>query len=196
MATNHDHANHQCKRKHKHKHAAQAWDADEVIPGLFLGGAGAAQDRRGLAAHGITHVVAVGAGLACPFPGVVAYVRVPARDVTYQNMARFFPYCCAWVANALAGGGRVLVHCERGVSRSAVVVAAVLVSRGASAHEALCAARRARAVAAPNSAFVQQLCLWERMHCALDGDSPAHREYARLWGSSPRNRHWAPSPQL
>ena len=75
-----------------------------------------------------------------------------------------------WLAAALGGGGRVLVHCQQGKSRSAAVVAAHLLRSAppaaaeATAADAVAAVdsvllrmRRARPMVAPNAGFMTQL---------------------------------------
>jgi protein-tyrosine phosphatase len=78
--------------------------------------------------------------------------------------------CCAvslahlrrGVAFALEGmrqGGRVLVHCQHGIGRSALLALCVLVARGASPLEAMAALKEARPVICPGpeqlAAFVE-----------------------------------------
>jgi len=80
--------------------------------------------------------------------------------------------------------GGVLIHCVGGVSRSAALAAAWLVSRaGATAEGAVAAVKRARPLAAPNSGFLEQLC-------GLEADVAAAAAAAtRAASSSSRHRH-------
>jgi len=41
-----------------------------------------------------------------------------------ENLILFFPQCNACIGQAIAEGGRILVHCNAGLSRSAAVVVA------------------------------------------------------------------------
>jgi dual specificity phosphatase 3 len=66
-----------------------------------------------------------------------------------------------------ASGGRVLVHCREGVSRSATIVLAHMVLGGSSLPSALQTLRRGRSVH-PNEGFVRQLAhLAARRQCGL-----------------------------
>ena len=69
-----------------------------------------------------------------------------------------------FIDEAIDGGGRVLVHCQHGVSRSAsVVVAYLCFSMGLSVDEALDTLRHDRPEAHPNNGFMQQLRLFKAM---------------------------------
>lgn len=81
------------------------------------------------------------------------------------------------------GGGGVLIHCVGGVSRSAALAAAWLVSRaGATTEGAVAAVKQARPVAAPNSGFVGQLRGLEARVAA----SKASRHHGSCHGGSSR----------
>jgi dual specificity phosphatase 12 len=70
---------------------------------------------------GITHMVSV-----CPDypPQGSNHLIIPVQDSEYDDILIHLPGACRFIRTALDGGGRVLVHCHMGISRSATVVAA------------------------------------------------------------------------
>ncbi|KAJ3535882.1 hypothetical protein NMY22_g6284 [Coprinellus aureogranulatus] len=67
------------------------------------------------------------------------------------------------------GAGRILVHCQAGVSRSPAIVTGYLMKRnGLTLEEALGQVIRARPQALPNPGFLQQL---KEMEVELQGES-------------------------
>jgi dual specificity phosphatase 12 len=83
----------------------------------------------------------------------------------------------------------IFVHCMSGVSRSATLCAALMLAREQEAlppgtplgddavSRIIMEMRRHRSCIDPNEGFVQQLDLWRRMGCCLEGETPAHAEY-------------------
>jgi len=133
-------------------------DASEVAPGVFVGGVGAAKNRDGLLAHGVTHVLTVCNGISAFYEDDFTYGYARVEDNTSANIAAHFEYCYAFIVDALASGGRVFVHCFQGKSRSVAVCAMYLMrSEGLNADDALARVRAVRHVAAPNSGFVAAL---------------------------------------
>lgn len=66
-------------------------------------------------------------------------------------------------------GGRTLVHCLAGVSRSAAMVLGYLVKhRNMPLADAFALVRAARPTARPNSGFFRQLIDWERLHLGIE----------------------------
>jgi dual specificity phosphatase 12 len=49
---------------------------------------------------------------------------IPVQDSEYDDILIHFPDACRFIQNAVDSGGRVLVHCYMGISRSAAVIAA------------------------------------------------------------------------
>ena len=66
------------------------------------------------------------------------FLGIPAYDTITFNLSRYFYEAADFVDAALRSGGRVLVHCHAGISRSATIVAAYLmIKRGMTAQEAV-----------------------------------------------------------
>lgn len=82
-------------------------------------------------------------------------------DSLSSKMLPLFPSVVKWISNAINDeNGIVLVHCEQGVSRSAtVIIAYLLTSNGnfSTVDAALNYVRSKRSVIKPNASFLQQL---------------------------------------
>lgn len=149
-------------------------EALEVAPGVFVGGVGAAKNREGLLSHGVTHVLTVCHGISAFYADDFTYGYARVADNASADIAAHFDYCYAFIADALARGGRVFVHCFQGKSRSAAVCAMYLMrSEGLSADDALARVRAVRSVAAPNSGFVAALKALEARLRAHDSEDDA-----------------------
>ena len=127
--------------------------------GLYLGCYPAVCSRRALAERGVTHVLNAAAG-ACrsPFAAELRYLDLALDDTPQARIAAHFDAAADFISDALAGGGRVAVHCQAGVSRSVTLCVAYLCARERlSLFDALDRVRRARHIAQPNSGFMRQL---------------------------------------
>jgi atypical dual specificity phosphatase len=88
------------------------------------------------------------------------------------------------ITDARNSGGKVLVHCVAGVSRSPTIIAAYLISKcSMSLKDALGLLVRARPVVCPRPGFIAQLKdleIRERGHCSLDVDVLPGSKEARM----------------
>ncbi|MPC69208.1 Dual specificity protein phosphatase 14 [Portunus trituberculatus] len=97
-----------------------------------------------------------------PLQGV-RVVAVRVADDPSADLASHLAAAADTIHQELCGGGRVLVHCVAGVSRSPALVLAYLVRHGGmTLREAFLHVRAARPSARPNSGFFSQLIEFER----------------------------------
>ncbi|KAJ7891355.1 protein-tyrosine phosphatase-like protein [Mycena olivaceomarginata] len=93
--------------------------ANEVLKDqIYIGNLWAAQSDETKQQYGITHIVSV-----CPeFPSTgVNHLVIPVDDSEYDDLLIHLPDACRFIEDALSDGGRVLIHCVMGISRSATV---------------------------------------------------------------------------
>lgn len=136
----------------------------EIIDGqLAVGSIVSAADRAFLQAHGITHIVSVTQfGTAVQwFPADFQYLVLDVQDTVLDELGSHLSRCVDFIDKAIAAGGKVLVHCNQGRSRSVTVAAAYLTSRmQCSVDEALGLIKSKRPIAEPNAGFMEQLAQW------------------------------------
>ncbi|XP_061842164.1 dual specificity protein phosphatase 26-like [Nerophis lumbriciformis] len=136
--------------------------ADEVWPGVYIGDQHSAENRNDLCKHGITHILnaAHSKRQSCPeiYQGMkIVYKGVEAQDSCGFDMSVNFQAAADFISMALSRGGKVLVHCQVGVSRSATLVLAYLMlKQRLTLVEAICAVKENRGVI-PNRGFLRQL---------------------------------------
>jgi len=134
------------------------FNAHEVYPNVFVGDVYAAHNTNALKKQRITHVVNVACGVAPAYPQDFTYLHIPLLDCASENIQTHFHKTSEFIHNALAGGGRVLIHCLKGVSRSATIAAAfVIKSQTTTPDDAVEILRKHRSVIKPNSGFMNQL---------------------------------------
>lgn len=152
--------------------------ASEIIPGLFVADLYTATSPAVVKELEITHVVSVVQKPDWRYPRNIKHLCVPVEDRTDEDLLRYLDYTVPWIRDALARkNGRVLVHCVWGMSRSAsVVVAYLIAARSMSLDEALRIVRGRRRIARPNSGFMEQLKVYERVTRMREAQEKRRRE--------------------
>ncbi|KAH9251963.1 hypothetical protein BASA81_010167 [Batrachochytrium salamandrivorans] len=134
----------------------------QFVPGLFIGSAGAASDKASLLGHGITHVCMCLNGGRPPFPSQFQYLVVDVLDVPEVKIAPYFDDSYRFIKQALDGGGKVLIHCAAGISRSASIAIAFLMrDKRMSYDDSLQVVRAVRSFVCPNQGFQVELRQFE-----------------------------------
>jgi protein tyrosine phosphatase (PTP) superfamily phosphohydrolase (DUF442 family) len=136
-----------------------------ITPQLAVGGRIHPEDIRRLAATGVTRVVDTRAEHCDDATALAAHgielLYLPTPD-TYPLSIDQLREGSDWILRQLADGQRVLVHCEHGVGRSVLLVAATLVAGGMRAEEAIRLVQARRWQAAPNHMQMLRLQQFER----------------------------------
>ncbi|CAI5645897.1 unnamed protein product [Oreochromis niloticus] len=146
----------------------------EILPGLFLGPYSSAMKSKLpiLERHNITHIVCVRQDIEANFikpnfPHMFRYLVLDIADNPVENIIRFFPMTKEFIDGCLATEGKVLVHGNAGISRSAALVIAYLMETfGMKYREAFSHVQERRFCINPNVGFVHQLQEYEAIYLA------------------------------
>ena len=144
-----------------------------ITPTLYIGGQIVASDRALLHQHGITHVVnACGAVCDNYFPEDFSYYRLYLQDKGSEDVLCILYEVYHFISAARASGGKTLIHCQQGVSRSTVLGIGYLMMAGEESENsewtyadyqiAYSMVRSKRGISSPNLGFVCQLLAWSR----------------------------------
>ncbi|CAF95120.1 unnamed protein product [Tetraodon nigroviridis] len=134
-----------------------------VTEHLYLSSFRAAEDSRQLIRCNITCIINVSESKSGTpqLPGV-EYFHIPVPDSPLAPLGEHFDEVADKIQLRAAHGGRTLVHCNAGVSRSAALCMAYLLKhRDVSLLEAHGWVKRCRPLARPNTGFWEQLIRYE-----------------------------------
>jgi len=145
--------------------------ADEVFENLFLGNKGAAENTDFLVEKGISHILNLASDTNLKFfvapdkEGLkkhgIELKELKLRDNAGENICEKFRESGMWLRSSLATGGRVMVNCWQGASRSATIVLAYLIQH----HKLnlIAAIKRLKNIRdiRPNNGFLRQLLYLE-----------------------------------
>ena len=131
---------------------------------LYLGRGDQATNGTVLTNLGITHIANITREHPDAFPNQIQYLRVELDDDNSSNLLKELPNTTEFIAEAINNGGKVLVHCNLGVSRSSTVVIAYLMhSRKWILRDAHDFLKDRRPIIRPNHGFVNQLSRFEEL---------------------------------
>ncbi|KAJ7626310.1 protein-tyrosine phosphatase-like protein [Mycena polygramma] len=142
---------------------------------LYLGNLSTAESPQLLARLGITHVLSVCPDYLAPVKTVEKHLTLPMMDDELFDILQYLPTTCRFIQEGLNAGGKVLVHCVMGISRSATVVCAYLMfSQQISAAQAIRMVRTRRPKSRPNYSFIRQLQVFSECNYDIGPSSPAY----------------------
>lgn len=155
-------------------------DCSRIDDHVYLGSDAVAKNREILRQNGITHVLNC-VGFVCPeyFKSDLVYKTLWLRDSPTEDITSILYDVFDYFEDVREQGGRVLVHCCQGVSRSTSLVIAYLMWRkGQSFEDAFQHVKAARGVANPNMGFACQLLQCQkRVHAVPASPNSVLRMY-------------------
>lgn len=155
-------------------------DCSRIAEHLYLGSDKVAKDREVLRKNGITHVLNC-VGFFCPeyFKGDLMYKTLWLRDSPTEDITSILYDVFDYFEDVREQGGRVLVHCSQGVSRStSLVIAYLMWKEGQSFEDAFQRVKAARGVTNPNMGFACQLLQCQkRVHAVPASPNSVLRMY-------------------
>ncbi|NXG61967.1 DUS28 phosphatase, partial [Hemiprocne comata] len=134
----------------------------KVTTSLLISNARTACDKDLLTQEGVTFCVNV--TRQQPFPKLqqVRGIRIPVLDDPAEDLYQYFEQSSDAIEEAVSSGGKCLVYCKNGRSRSAAVCTAYLMRhRKLPLKDAFEIVKTARPVAEPNAGFWSQLQRYE-----------------------------------
>lgn len=134
-----------------------AYEGQQILENIYLGGIGAAMNTKWLRNTKITHVLDCGSDNRKRQPDLKYLEFWLMQDDPDQELNEYFDRAHAFIDEGNKAGA-VLVHCRAGSSRSAAILISYLMAkRGYSFDDALKLAQSKRWIVHPNSGFVKQL---------------------------------------
>lgn len=141
---------------------------------LYLGGYHEARNLELMHNVGITHVLNCAAfrkSSRNPYPewtGVIGYRQFDANDDEFYDIIQHVPAAKSFIDGARRQGGKVFVHCARGINRSgALAIAYMMVDSGQDLLTVVKYAKKRRGMVLTNGNFRKQLIDFARKYGLL-----------------------------
>ncbi|KAG9261140.1 dual specificity protein phosphatase 5 [Astyanax mexicanus] len=163
----------------------------ELLPFLYLGSAHHACRNDYLSDLRITALLNVSRRDSRPAKGQHRYKWIPVEDSHTADISSHFQEAIDFIDEVKQEGGKVLVHCEAGISRSPTICMAYLMKKQRlRLEEAFEVVRQRRAIISPNFSFMGQLLQFEAEvlsstpPSAPPATAPCQQEAASFFNSS------------
>ena len=136
-------------------------DISQITDNIFIGNKEIAKDVKQLKKYGITHIVNCANELKYLIKyhkNVFEYLWLPLVDSYIENINEYFSKTNQFIDDAITKGGKVLIHCSAGISRSSsVTIAYLMYKENITFDNALKKVKNERSYCKPNDGFVEQL---------------------------------------
>ncbi|XP_048802150.1 dual specificity protein phosphatase 5 isoform X2 [Lagopus muta] len=150
------------KQSANHKPAYDQGGPVEILPFLYLGSAYHASKCEFLANLHITALLNVSRKSSESFQDQYCYKWIPVEDSHTADISSHFQEAIDFIDYVRRAGGKILVHCEAGISRSPTICMAYLMkTKKLRLEEAFDYIKQRRSLISPNFGFMGQLLQYE-----------------------------------
>uniref|UniRef100_A0A8C8RKQ9 Dual specificity protein phosphatase n=1 Tax=Pelusios castaneus TaxID=367368 RepID=A0A8C8RKQ9_9SAUR len=150
------------KQNTNHKPAYDQGGPVEILPFLYLGSAYHASKCEFLANLHITALLNVSRKSSESFKEQYCYKWIPVEDSHMADISSHFEEAIDFIDCVRRAGGKILVHCEAGISRSPTICMAYLMkTKKFRLEEAFDYIKQRRSLISPNFGFMGQLLQYE-----------------------------------
>ena len=143
----------------------EIWTIRELAPYLYLcAGCAIISDKRKIISMGITCIVNISSELNTKINDKrINYIHLPVIDTPRTNLSCYFPVIANLIQANAEAGGKTIIHCVLGVSRSASLCIAYFIKYyNQTLEEAFDWVRSQRFIINPNVGFRKQLKQYEQ----------------------------------
>ena len=102
-------------------------DFNLVYPNVYIGNYSTSTNYQLLQNLGITHIISVIPSFNPPFADKFKYLHIEAYDDESQDIKKYFEISNEFINKCLKEGGKILIHCMVGRSRSVTIFLAFLI---------------------------------------------------------------------
>lgn len=149
------------------------FSASEITDKLLVGDLASASNIDAMKEQGITHILSVFNGSYEIFSGEFTYKIIHVNDDPWVDIGKYFDESKDFIEDALKDpSAKVMVHCQRGISRSVTFLLAYLLYKrnqikkipqheiDDTIKDVLVDVKRHRAIADPNDGFMESLRIY------------------------------------
>lgn len=134
----------------------------KVCKNLFIGNLFNSRDRKLLEKNGIKYILSITLNGRIKFKDK-NYMIIHLDDITKENILDTLPILLKYIDEGIKHG--ILVHCDMGISRSASIIIAWLMTRkNMSLKKAHSYLKSIRPIISPNPGFIKQLKILENKY--------------------------------
>ncbi|KAM9997459.1 hypothetical protein ACTFIZ_010954 [Dictyostelium cf. discoideum] len=171
---------------------SQLYPSEIIKDFLYLGGVENAGNRQQLINLKITHIVNMASELDDVYPHLYKYYRANLDDRPKANIYDHFEPVIQFINDCKKQGGRVLIHCAMGISRSTTVVLAYLMKEDHMTYtDAFTFCKQKRSCINPNFGFVKQLKDYQQ-HLTLEWEKQEKLKKQILVNNNNNNNNTEP----
>lgn len=134
------------------------YNPTKITDNVFISDLQTAFFRDKMIDDGITHIITTIMGVYPIYPNDFEYLHIQLRDALNENIIEHLDKAYRFIEDATSGGGKVLIHCAYGISRSgSILIYYIMRKYGKSYDEALEMVRNKRQIIKPNIGYERQL---------------------------------------